>query len=130
MVVYSLEVKNDPFHPCEKGKELLGPKIPYLSVISELMYLANCTSPNISFSFNLLSRYSSAPTQRHWNGIKHILHYLQGTTCMSLFYSKESNQQLLGYADVGYFSDLHKARSQTEYMFNCNETAISWRSFK
>ena len=52
------------------------------------MYLANYTCPDITFSINLLARYSSAPTQRHWNGIKHILRYLKGTIDMSLFYLK------------------------------------------
>ena len=130
MIVRSLEVKNDPFRPCEKGEELLSPEVPYLSVICALMYLANCTRPDIAFSVNLLAKYSSAPTQRHWNGIKHILRYLQGTTDMGLFYSKESKQELFGYGDAGYLSDPHKARSQTRYAFNYNRTAISWRSFK
>ncbi|WJZ85509.1 hypothetical protein VitviT2T_005039 [Vitis vinifera] len=94
------------------------------------MYLANCTRPDIAFSVNLLARYSSAPTRRHWNGIKHILRYLHGTTDMSLFYSRESKQQVLGYADAGYLSDPHKGRSQTGYVFNCNGIAISWRSIK
>ena len=49
---------------------------------------------------------------------------------MCLFYSKESKQPLLGYADIGYLSDPLKARSQTGYVFNCNENTISWRSFK
>ena len=49
---------------------------------------------------------------------------------MGLFYSKESKHQLLGYADVGYLLDPHKAKSQIGYMFTCNGTAISWRSFK
>ena len=44
---------------------------------------------------------------------------------MSLFYSKKSKQQLLGYVDAGYFSDLHKVMSQTGYVFNYNETFIS-----
>lgn len=130
MVVRSLDVKNDPFRPCEKDEELLGPEVPYLSAIGALMYLANCTRPDIAFSVNLLARYSSAPTRRHWNGIKHILRYLRGTTDMGLFYSRESKQQLLGYADAGYLSDPHKGRSQTGYVFNCNGTAISWRSVK
>ena len=47
-----------------------------------------------------------------------------------LFYSRESKQQLLGYADAGYLSDPHKGRSQTRYVFNCNGTAISLRSVK
>ena len=62
MVVQSLDMKNDPFHSCEKNEELLGPKVPYLSVIGALMHLANCTHPNIVFSVSLLGRYSSAPT--------------------------------------------------------------------
>ena len=130
MVVRSLDVKNDPFRPCENGEELLGPEVPYLSVIGALMYLANCTIPDIAFSVNLLARYSSAPTRRHWKGIQHILRYLSGTTDMGLFYSNKSKEKLLGYADAGYLSDPHKARSQTGYVFNYNGTAISWRSVK
>ena len=130
MIVRSLDVKKDPFRPCENDEELLGPQVPYLIAIGALMYLANCTRPNIVFSINLLARYSSAPTQRHWNDNKHILRYFKGTTDMSLFYSNESKQQLFGYADAGYLSNPHKARSQTRYVFNCNGIAISWRSFK
>ena len=90
MVVRSLDMKKDSFCPYENGEKLLGPKVPYLSVIGTLIYLANCIHLDIAFSANLLARYSSAPTQRHWNGIKNILRYLQGTTDMGLFYSKES----------------------------------------
>ena len=49
---------------------------------------------------------------------------------MSLFYSRESKQQLFGYANAGYLSDPHKGGSQIRYVFNCNSTAISWRSVK
>ena len=89
MVFQSLDVKKDPFRPCKKDEELLGPEVPYLSAISALMYLANRTRPDIVFSVNLLARYNSTPTRRHLNGIKHILHYLHGTTNMGLFYSRE-----------------------------------------
>ena len=89
------------------------------------MYLANCTRPDIAFSVNLLAKYNFAPTRRLWNGIKHILCYLRRTTDMSLFYSMELKQQLLGYANVGYISDPHKGRSQTGYVFNCIGTVIS-----
>ena len=43
MIVHSLEVKNDIFCPKEDNEELLDPEIPYLSVISVLIYLANYT---------------------------------------------------------------------------------------
>ena len=77
MVVRSLNVKNDPFRPCENCEDLLSPKVPYLSVIDALMYVANYTHPDIAFPVDLLARYSFASTQRHWNSIKHILRYLQ-----------------------------------------------------
>ena len=76
MVVHSLDVKNDSFRPCEKGEELLGHQVPYLSVIGALIYFANCTHPDIAFSINLLGKYNSASTRRHWDDIKHILRYL------------------------------------------------------
>ena len=77
MVVRLLDVKNDPFHPCENAEKLLGLEVPYLSTIRALLYLANCTRLDIAFSINLLARYISVPTQRHLNDIKHILRYLQ-----------------------------------------------------
>ena len=130
MVVRSLEVNKDPFRPKEENEKLLGPEVPYLNAIGALMYLANCTRPDIAFSVNLLARYSSTPTKRHWNEIKHILRYLRGTSDMGVYYSKESKSQLIGYADAGYLSDSHKARSQMGYVFTYSGTTISWRSVK
>ena len=40
------------------------------------------------------------------------------------------NQQLVGYANAGYLSDPHEARSQTGYVFTHGGMAISWRSMK
>ncbi|BBH04774.1 Disease resistance protein CC-NBS-LRR class family [Prunus dulcis] len=112
MVVWSLDTKKDPYRPKGDDEMVLGPEVPYLSAIGALLYLAQCTRPDISFSINLLERYSSAPTRRHWTGIKHVLRYLRGTT------------------NMGYLSDPHQGRSQTGYVFTCGGTAISWRSTK
>ena len=65
MVVPSLDAKKDSFRLCKNGEELLGPEVPYLSTIGALIFLANCTRPDIAFSVSLLIKYSSAPTQRH-----------------------------------------------------------------
>ena len=65
MVVRSLEVNKDPFRPKKRDEELLGPEVLYLSAIGALMYLANCTRPDISFAVNMLARFSSSPTKRH-----------------------------------------------------------------
>ena len=127
MVVRSLEKKKDLFRPRDKGEELIGPEVPYLSACGALMYLANCTRHDIAFYINLLARHSSTPTRRHWTGVKHIFRYRRGTMDMGLFYSKDSKVEL---ADVGYRSDPHKGRSQTSYIFTYGDTTISWRSTK
>ena len=110
MVVRSLDVTKDPFRPLEEGEEILGPKVPYLSAIGALLYLANNTRPDIAFSINLLARYSVVPTQRHWKGIKHLLHYLKGTVDLGLFYKYKNDAPytLTGFADAGYRYDPHK----------------------
>ncbi|CAN4114139.1 unnamed protein product [Withania somnifera] len=130
MVVQSLDVNKNPFRPQEENEELLGPEVPYLGAIGALMYLANATRPDIAFYVNLLARYSSSPTRRHWNGVKHVLGYLKGIIDMSLFYSNGYCIDLIGHADAGYLSDPHKAQSRMCYVFTFGGTAISWRSTK
>ena len=49
---------------------------------------------------------------------------------MSLFYSKDSKAELVGYANAGYRSDPHKGISQTSYIFTYGDIVISWRSIK
>ena len=57
MVVISLDIEKCPFRQREKGEEILGSHLPYLSVIGALMYLANSTRPDITFVVNLLARH-------------------------------------------------------------------------
>ena len=130
MVVRSLNIETDPFRPYEENEKIIDSEFSYLSAIGALMYFANCTRSDISFAVNLLARFSSAPTKRHWKGIKHILRYLRENVDFGLFYSNNSKQELIGYADAGYLSDPHKAKSQTGYVFTNNGTAIFWRSQK
>ena len=70
-------MNKDQFRPKDEDEELLGTEVPYLSAIGALMYVANCTRPDIAFAVNLLARHS---TERHWPGVKNIFRYLQGTT--------------------------------------------------
>jgi hypothetical protein len=130
MVVRSLEADKDPFKPKEDDEKVLGPEVPYLNAIGALMYLANCTRPDIAFAVNLLARYSAAPTRRHWVGVKTILRYLRGTQDLGLWFPKNQDPSMVGYVDAGYMSVPHNARSQTGFVFLCGNTAISWWSVK
>ncbi|GJX67015.1 hypothetical protein Tco_0302742 [Tanacetum coccineum] len=130
MVVRTLDDEKDPFRPPDDDEEILSPEVPYLSAIGALLFLASYTRPDISFSSNLLARYSSCPTRRHWNGVKQIFCYLQGTKDMGLYYTIASERNLVSFTDSGYMSDPHTGRSQTGYVFTSSNTAISWRSVK
>ncbi|XP_040252118.1 secreted RxLR effector protein 161-like [Aegilops tauschii subsp. strangulata] len=130
MVGRSLQPDKDPFRPKEEGEDTLGPEVPYPSAFGALMYLANCTRPDIAFAVSLLARYSSEPTKRHWKGVKDVFRYLQGTKDLGLFYKRNQDLSIIGYADAGYLSDPHDCKSQTGYVFLCGGTAFSWKSSK
>ena len=61
-------MNKDQLRPKDEDEELLGTEVPYLSVIRALMYVANCTKPDIAFAVNLLARHSAAPTKHHCDG--------------------------------------------------------------
>ncbi|KAL4310252.1 hypothetical protein GQ457_01G011530 [Hibiscus cannabinus] len=70
----------------------------------------------------------SNPKTLEW--VKHIFQYLQGTKCMRLFFPNIPKTELIGFADAGYLSDPHSARSQIGYVFTYGGTSTSWRSMK
>jgi hypothetical protein len=125
MIVRALKKDKDPFSPKQEGKEVLGAEYPYLSAIGALMYLANNTMPDITLTVNCLARHSATPTMYHWNGIKNILQYLNGTIDFGLFFRRNQESDLIGYADADYLSDPQNSRSQTLFVFLHEETAIS-----
>ena len=77
MINRTLDRRNDQFRQRDDDEETLWVKVLYLSEISAL---------DISFVMNLLARFSYAPTQRHWSGIKTIFRYLKATIDLGLFY--------------------------------------------
>ena len=90
------------------------------------MYLAQFIRPDIAFCVNLLARFSSEPTKRHWNGVKHIFLYLRETIDLGFFYYNELIKKLglVGYANTGYLFNPHKARLQTGCIFTFNGTSF------
>jgi hypothetical protein len=125
MIIRALEKDKDRFKPREEGEEVLGQEYPYISVISAPVYLANNMRPDIAFTVNYLAKYSAATTMRHWNSIKNILRYLVGTIDLGLYFQKNQDSKLIGYADAAYLSYPRNTRSQTGYVFLHSETVIS-----
>ena len=70
-------------------------KIPYLSAVGTLQYLATLTRPDISFTVGVLARFKSNPGIQHWNTVKHLFCYLKGTLDYKLVYVPTDFSQLI-----------------------------------
>lgn len=128
--VRSLEPNKDIYRPKEENELPLDTNCPYAHAIGTLLYLANSTRPDIAFAVSLLARHTHNPTIRHWQGVKHVLRYLKGTSDIGLFFPNKGDKDLVGYADAGYLSDPSSGRSQTGHVFLYGGTSLSWRSVK
>jgi hypothetical protein len=84
--------------PCSKNKYESDQmkSIPYASVIGSLMYAQVCIRPDIAFITGLLGRFQTNPGLKHWEAIKKVLRYLQGTKNIMLTYRKSNELKLCG----------------------------------
>lgn len=123
------------------GGVLLPPDNEYASLIGSLLYLANCTRPDISFAVNTLARHLRNPTEAHMHHAKKLLRYVLTTKHLSLVYGKPSNPNKLidieGYSDSNYANPTFSApgetftrRSVSGSVFLANGTPICWSSKK
>ena len=68
-----------------KNKEKGESQLEYSHIIGSLMYLINCTRPDIGYSVSRLSRYTSIQGSDHWKAIVRLLHYLRYTHDLELY---------------------------------------------
>lgn len=102
--------------------------IPYRSAIGSLMYLAVCTRPDIAAAVSSLSRFNSNPGKAHWEGVQHVLRYLQGTSGEGLVYKKGESTQLWGYCDASFLTCPDTSRCRGAYVFMSAAGAVNWQS--
>ena len=100
---------------------------PYQSLVGSLLYLANCTRPDISQPVGVLSRFMSNPSAEHLSAAKQVLRYLRGTADLGLLYTSKS-ANLIGYCDADYAGDLDKRKSTSGFVFLRAGAAIAWSS--
>lgn len=110
----------------DEGREMAG--VPYQSLVGCLLYIAQCTRPDIAFAVNDVSRFNTNYGRAHWMAAKRILRYLKATIDFKLRYSKSTCSSLVGYCDSDWASDVDKRRSCTGYMFKLSNGAITWDS--
>lgn len=113
----------------------------YASLVGSLLYLANCTRPDISFAVNTLARHLRSPCTKHMGLAKQVIRYLLTTRTLGLVYGKplspDASLTITGYSDSDYANfTLPEAqekltrRSVTGCVFLSNGTPVSWQSKK
>lgn len=73
----------------------------YRGIIESLLNLTTSRSNNM-FSVSICVRDQSSPNESHFNIVKHIFTYLNGTSQHSLWYPKGSSCSLVGYFDSNF----------------------------
>lgn len=91
-------------------------------------YVTLVSKVDISYVVNMLARFSNNPSELHWRAVKHVMKYLKSTSVISLTYNEGTNDELVGYSNSDYASDLTKRKSTSGYVFMLNGRPIAWLS--
>ena len=69
----------DPSIHLKNNNGSLISQFEYAKIIGSVMFLMNCTRPDIAYAVSRLSRYKHNPAREHLNAITRLLKYLKGT---------------------------------------------------
>ena len=75
----------------------------------------------------VVKQYMSNPYQKHWEVVKGIMRYLNGTRKLCICFGR-NGACMFGYTDVDYVGDMDKRRSTSSYVFMFTRGFVSWRS--
>jgi hypothetical protein len=114
----------------------IHPVVPNLAssfrkLVGELLYLAVCTRPDISYSVNTLAQFSANPSNCHYAAAKRLLRYLAGTISLRLHYGGDrADEALHGYCDADWASSPEDRRSISGYAWFYGGGIIAYVSKK
>ena len=112
-----------------KENDVKFDKEKYQSAVGALLFLSTRTRPDISFAVSNVAKYASNPSIRHWQAIKRIFRYLNGTLNYGILYSKQ-NSECYGYSDADFAGDVSDRKSTSGYCFMFGGATVSWKSAK
>jgi hypothetical protein len=112
----------------DQDKEYMS-KVPYLNAVGSLIYLSQCTRPDIAYAVGTLAKFNSNPAPIHWKAVKHVFRYLQGTKDYELVYKPDGEQELfITYSDSNHGACKDTGRSTGGYVVKIGTGAVSWSS--
>lgn len=91
-------------------------KVPYASVVGNLMYAMVCTRLYIGQAMGVSSQFMENPGRLHWDVMKRVFRYLKGTSQYALCYhvklvGSQRTISIHGYVDLDWVGDIDFRRS-------------------
>lgn len=117
---FRLIVRRTPEDPPSLG--------PYSQLIGSLLWVAQCTRPDVLFVVNRLSQYLPNPSETHWQAAVKVLDYLVSTKDLKLRLG--GRLKVSRYSDSNWAEDRDDFRSTLGYTYRLGKGAISWKSCK
>ncbi|XP_062075538.1 secreted RxLR effector protein 161-like [Humulus lupulus] len=97
----------------------------YKSMIGSLLYLT-ASRPDICYSVGVCAMYQGNPMESHVVDVKRIIRYVHGTVDYGLWYSNETNSNLVGFSDAGWVGNAEDRKSTTGGCFYLGNNLVSW----
>ncbi|WJX16947.1 hypothetical protein P8452_06919 [Trifolium repens] len=103
---------------------------PYASGVGSIMYGMVCSIPDLSYAISVVSRFVANPGQVHWQALKWVLRYLNGSLKDGLKYKKidPGKDALEGYVDADYAGNVDTRKSLSGFVFTLFGTAVTWKA--
>ena len=101
--------------------DLLGRSVDsslYRSMKCSLLYLA-ASRPDISYSIGVCARYQANPKEFHMIALKRIIKYVKTTADFGVWYSKDTNDILVGYFIADWVGNANDRKSTLGGLFLC-----------
>ncbi|KRZ49324.1 Retrovirus-related Pol polyprotein from transposon TNT 1-94 [Trichinella nativa] len=114
--------------------------IPYRAAVGSLIFLMNCTRPDISFEVSKVAQFAENPGLSHWKAVKRIFRYIKGTEDLKLVYCSnlkrdkigiplmKNQHQLIAFCDSDWAGDADSRRSTVGYIMTFCNGPVAWSS--
>jgi hypothetical protein len=120
-----------PAEPPSAEEQAAMQLVPYHAVTGALLYLVNCTRPDLAYAVNQLCRFSSAPRLVHWAAAKRVIRYLASTINLGIVYHRDAPDStpapVEGWSDADYAGEVTTRRSTSGYAFTLSSAVFAWR---
>ena len=101
----------------------------YRSMIGSLLYLI-ASRPDISYSVGVCARYQANLKESHMIALKKIIKYVKTTADFGVWYSKDTNDVLVGHSNADWARNADDRKSTSRGCFYVGNNLVSWMSKK